>query len=405
MSIQNAGGAPDERDDPDDGFSPEERAEFEAMQRDTAGGSVVETDRGEPATPDGAAAPNAEAIAAAAVAAATDGETDDDGEDDAPVAGAAPQVGADGQPVKPPKRVTYNRYKKTLDEAETLRAQLAQSNEEKARFDERLRILSEALQPKAAAAPAEPVNDDPEPNAEEDIYGWIAWSRREMKRTQDRMDGLVNGSVQDRQAQTADVELQNNYTADAQQFSAKETDFPEAYKFLLKTRAIELGFTELGKDLTDPNAMLTPQEVTRLQQIIGREEKQLATQAFQSGRSPAAQLYGMAKARGYVKAAPEAAAPAVATPAAAAAVPAKANGNGAAMPAVAAAVAAPSVVSEITAIRNNQNAAMSLSDGNGAPQTPISAERIAKMTDAEFDELAAQIGDDPAKWQQLMGST
>src|SRR6185436_13256480 len=148
----------------------------------------------------------------------------------------------------------------------------------------------------------------------------------------------------------------------------------------MQSRMIELAMYYFGKDLTAPDAQpLTGPELQRIKRTVSGEERQLATEALQSGKSPAERVYQLARARGYRPAAAAAPAPTngAARPGNGAAPAAAPNGKAPATPgSLATAPAAPSVTEEIARIKNGQDAALSLSGGGSSPQSPMTAERL-----------------------------
>jgi hypothetical protein len=372
-----------------DGFTDEERAQFAEMEKDTSEPSPTP----EPApTP----APQPAPIAA-------DGDDDEDEEEAAaePAGGAAPAsgdpgappvAGAPGEPaapgtVVPKRRVSARKYERAEEArkvAETERDTLRQNQ---ARLDERMRIINEAL-----TAPAQPVKtaaeEDAEPDAEKDVFAWIAWKKRDDVRVREEIAELRTG----RQAEVEDTTLANTYTEDARSFAATEPNFVPAYQFLMANRTYELAQYFFGKDLTEQGVQLTTEELGKIRGTIGNEEKQLASEAITMKQSPAKRVFALAKARGYR---PAAAAPAAKTNGAAA--PAAAAPGG-----LAASAAAPSVVAEIANIKAGSEAARSLSTGGAAPPNPLTPEKLANMSDEEFGALVDGLS--PTETKELFGT-
>src|ERR1035437_2866162 len=328
----------------DDGFTTEERAEFAELEKATS-----EPDR----PPEPAPAPTP---APAPAPAGADGEGDEDEEEAAaaPAGGAAavpgapgatPAAGAPGEPaapgtVVPKRRVSARKYERAEEARKVAETERDPRRQNQARLDERMRIINEAL-----TAPAQPVKtaaeEDAEPDAEKDVFAWIAWKKRDDVRVREEIAELRTG----RQAEVEDTTLANTYTEDARSFAATEPNFVPAYQFLMANRTYELAQYFFGKDLTEQGVQLTSEELGKIRGTIGNEEKQLASEAITMKQSPAKRVFALAKARGYR---PAAAAPA-ADPAA--------KTNGAAAPAaaapggLAASAAAPSVVAEIANIK------------------------------------------------------
>lgn len=385
---------------PEDGLTPEERTQFADMQRETSA----------PPAPD---APVVDVPADdAAAAAATGAAADDDDEGDEPAAGvAAAAAGADGADGRKPRRVSYSKYdretKELKAERDAANAKLAEKDQMQARLDERLRIINEALTTPPAGAedqakktpPLPKAEDDLEPDMEADIFAWNQWNRRETLRLQQEVRDGKQQTVQDQQSQQQERETNTAYMDDAESYATNEPNFVPAYQFLMASRMAELAVHYFGKDLSVEGQKLTRPEYNKISHTIVNEEKQIVQGALKAGRSPAAQLFAIAKSRGF-------------RPPAAAAAPAKTNGaaaNGAAKPAGDAAAAPgalgteskPSVVDEIARMRNGQDAAFSLSGGGGAPPAAIDAAKLANMPQDEFEEMMENMS--PAQIKKLMG--
>jgi hypothetical protein len=388
----------------DNGFTPEEQAQFDSMRQDSPpqGDGVAPPAPADPPQP----APTVDPAAAAPPVAA-DGADDEDDEAEPP---AAQPPAADGKPAQQPRRVAFGKYQRLKDRAEKTAAELAaekaeraKDRETQARLDERLRLINEAL----TAPPAtEKPDEDPEPDAEKDIFGWVQWKKRDDARLRQQFDELRQG----RQAETADSELFNNYRQEAEVFAQKEPNFVPAYQHLMHSRTVELAQYYFGKDLYDPNTVpLTAQEIGRIKATVANEEKQLVAEAFKTGQSPAARIMSMARGRGFKPPAPAAANSAAPTNGAAPAAPA-ANGGTPGAPAAAvpgalsngaAAPTAPNVKDEIAKIRDGQGAALSLSSGGGVPTSPLTPERLANMNEEDFGHLMDSLSE--SKIKELMG--
>jgi hypothetical protein len=350
----------------DDGFTAEERTAFDQM-RD--------------ATSDPAPAPTPEPTPAPAPAAADAGGEDDDDEEDAgaaPVAGAAPaQPAADGTvaPVVPKRRVSARKYERAEEARKVAERERDDMRQSQARLDERLRILNEALTPvPAATAEAE---EDAEPDADQDIFAWVNWKKRD--------DARFRAEIAERQT--------------SQQTRMEEQDLSTAYQVLMANRTFELAQYFFQKDLTENGVALTDDEVGKIRQTIAGEERELVSGAIKNKRSPAKAVLALAKARGFrpTAAAPApkpngVAAPATGAVAAPAAVPGALNTP----------VAAPRVEDEIARIREGSEAARSLSTGGGAPPNPLTPEKLANMSDDEFAHMVESMS--PDQERQLFGA-
>jgi hypothetical protein len=265
----------------------------------------------------------------------------------------------------------------------TLSTELEDSRQKWARIDERLKVFREAVE-----QPPEPDKPKPKPDRETDPFGYMAWLEERVESLAPKLE-QVTTQVQERDAATA---LQSAYVGDARSFSATQSDFPAAYRWLMANRDAEL----VAAGYVDPQERL---------RIITLDERDIVARALQGKQQnpnapgPAQIIYGLAKARGYQM--PAAANGAVAgangaNGAAAANVAANGAANGAA------AAAGETVTKQVENIQRGQAASRSLSSGGGSPvATGISLEQLHGMSDDEY--LAWKISLNPAQRKELRG--
>ncbi len=347
----------------DDGFTPEERQQFEQMR--------------EPEAPPPEPAPETPPPEAVAQPAVVDPSPSDD-DDDEPAA-AAPQPGA-APAQQQPRRVNYQKFARLEQRYKDLQKQFNEREQTNTRLDERLRLLNEAL----ATPQQTPQEEDPEPDPEKDIFGHNAWLKRQFTKQQQALEEIRSG----RQSETEETQIARTYEDDARIFASREPNFVPAYQHLMNSRLAELAMYYFGKDVTEEGVQLSAQEVQRIKQTAAQEERQLVQEALQQGQSPAQRVFQLARARGFR---PQAAAPAAqAAPGNGAVQPAKPNG----------AAAQPSVTDEIAKIKQGQAAALTLSGGGGVPSNPMTAEKLANMSQEEFNRLMDTL--EPDEWRTLM---
>lgn len=369
---QGGGEAP-----PDDGFSPEERQQFADMQREEAGEAAPAPAGGDPA-PDAAA----QAAAAAAAAAAPAAGADDD-DDDADVA-AAPVA---GQPAKDPRkaRVSLGKFLRTEERAKKAETELTAERERTARFDERMKILSEALATPKADGDQQQQDDDPMPDREADVFAYLGWADRRTAKLEKALADMQQG----KQSEQADQSISTAYMDDARAFATREPNFVPAYQHLMNTRVRQMALINFGKNLSAEGVTLTMAEQQKIKTAVAQEEKELAASALRVGKSPAQLMFEIAQSMGFQPPAADpaapgngaaptnGAAPAGGRPTASAAAPTNgANGK------------QPTVKDEIDRLKNGQDAALSLSHGGGAPNNPLTAQKLADMPQDEFNRLA-----------------
>jgi hypothetical protein len=174
-------------------------------------------------------------------------------------------------------------------EADRYRTELAQEREMRVRTDERLKLLAEALSPQQQADERQAVREDPRPDPERDVFGYMAWQERRSQRLEQALAETQQAFVQHHNqinGERAAQQFISAYRQDAVNFARQTPDFREAYQYILADRDREL--QEMG--YTDPNQRL---------QIITAEERDLVTRNLQNRRSPAAAIYALAKGRGF----------------------------------------------------------------------------------------------------------
>lgn len=365
MSAQGAPSAAAEVMVDDNPFSAEEQAQFDAMQQ----GIEADVPAEEPIVVEGE-----QPVDPALVA----GEGDDDDEPEAgqqagqPQPGQ-PQLGPDGKPI--PRRVNYNKFARMEERAKKAEGELQTVKELFTRTDERLKLLNDALTAGQRKEVKDQREEDPEPDPEKDIFGWVQWARRD----RGRMMEQLQGHNQRTQATEQESAVATAYTEDARIFGQNEPQFAPAYNYLMQSRAVELAQYFFGKDLGDGD-QLTAQEVTRIKAAISAEERELVTEALRNRQSPAQRIFKLARARGFRPQQPGSGGQRQPQP-----------GQGQPQPQpggqpTAAAPATPSVAAEIASIQRGTRTP-SLSSGGGSPVTPLTAEKLASMPQADFERM------------------
>ena len=201
------------------------------------------------------------------------------------------------------KRVSFHKYQRTLTELEDIRNRYNQlestSAQDRARIEERLAIINEALQtPQNQRGQQEEQQDeDPMPDPEVDIFAFAKWGQRQMARMQEEITTLRDGNRQQQETQ----ELQTNYRDLSREFASQEPAFVGAYRHLMGQRQAELLVPHQrygGADGRTP-LPIDPKIRQQVQQKIAREEMGLVKKALEEGVNPAQRLFAMARARGF----------------------------------------------------------------------------------------------------------
>lgn len=307
-----------------DEMSASEAAAFAAMQNEQPPPAESEPAEAEPE----GAEPPAEGEA--------EGEAPD-GEDQPQAAGAGP--------TQQPKFVRQEALREERERRQYLEGENRRLSEERARFDERLRIIQEMNRP----APPE------EPDETVDPIGTISHLRQRLARLE--QGGQQWSEQQQQQAQVA--QLARAAEQDASAFRVQTPDYADAFQYWGQSRAAEL------------QAYGVPAH-----EIPGRladEQLQIAASAYQRGVSPAETLYNVAKQRGFRGRA--------------ASRNGAGNGEGASQ--------------QIERVATGQQRSQTLSGtGGGAAGIRMTGEQLARMSDEEFDAWTTK---NPAATARLMG--
>ena len=247
-------------------------------------------------------------------------------------------------------------------------AETAKMNE---RFGMLQKLVEEATKPPPPAPPA-PIEI---PDFDADPKGYIQKSFEAMRREVEQSTGLARQiaesnlkqaeqTEQARQQQQAMQALQNWGMAQERALEATDPTFPQAREFLLKHRDAEL--QALG--VTDP---------AQRHQMVVNDAYAMAAQCAQQGLNFAERVRDIARARGFVPAAPE--------------------------PAPTAAPAA-DATARVAAAERGRDMALSLGASGGAPRGSLTPDKLASMNDAEFAATLAKLKTDPGAMRALFGA-
>lgn len=284
---------------------------------------------------------------------------------EAPEPGEEEIPAADGKTKR--RMVDSRALKAERERARSLEAELTKERDTRARVDERLKMLSEAV---TAAEPVaekvEPVIPDPE----QDIFGYAKYLAERVEQLEGKQNTFQAETAEQRQT----AAVVSNYQRDAAGFEAKQPDFKDAYNYLIGLRKQQLEAQRYS-----------PEEVSKW---LYTEEMNLVQRAFEGKTSPSEDIYNLAKSMGY---APKAAAPV-----------AEAKPAAEVKPAPAAPLTAPSVTEEIDRIKAGKAASMSLSNGGGSAGEELSLEWLANAPLKEFEAFMDKPGN-RAKVERAMG--
>lgn len=243
--------------------------------------------------------------------------------------------------------------------------QRAEAAAEKARIEERLQLLMQATAAQPSAPASAPAATEA-PNLEGDPVAYI----RHLESRVNELAGTQRQAVERDLAAARVNELAGWGAAQERAFAEREPNYNSAINWLMQQRDAEL--RAIG--IADPNA--------RVQQLR-QDALQLTAFARQQGSNPAERFYQAAVARGWTPSPP--ASPGV--PAAAPPVPAP-----------------PSDAERAAAIQRGHAQAASIGSVGSAPRGEITAERLASMSDAEFERVYATMAKDPDALRRAFGA-
>jgi len=325
-------------------FTPEEQAAFEAYERGEERSSAAPA---APEAPEGVVAGGEPAPAATAAPEAAPGEVVD------------PEADAGSADDNKGKFVRHGAFHQERERRKAVEKELTDLREKFARGDERLRVITEAMQARPAAQQETQAEPPKVIDPKEDIFGAYEQLKSELEALK---GGVQQETARQRQEREAG-EVITDYKADLNRFASSEPAFADAFRHVMQSRAAE--YAALGV----PEA--------QIRQALANDEFQVAVQARQQSVSPAERIFQIAKARGFT---PKAAEPApAATPAA---------------PAETAAARAERVAA------GQAGPGKSLSAAGGAPAGEVTFEMLAQMNEADFEAFALK---NPRKLAKLMG--
>lgn len=206
---------------------------------------------------------------------------------------AAPQEVAEAEKVRDEKGrfVPHQALHAEREEHKKTKAQLEEISRKQAILEDRWNTLLKA----GVGGEQKPAEEDPEPDANVDIFAHNAWLKRQIDKERSIRSERDEAEKQTRAAQEQDQAIWSEWHQSAQSYMAETPDFGDAVKFMSDLRDKQL------QALSFANPQLR-NEQGRVQQI-NAELKSIIQAAKQQGLSPAQAVYQLAQGFGYQKAA------------------------------------------------------------------------------------------------------
>lgn len=280
---------------------------------------------------------------------------------------AAPE--ADEQPQKP-KTVPLAKLLEERKALKKYRAEAEETARKLAVFEDRFQTMQRLAAAEEARQTQAPVDDDPEPDKNVDLWAWADWTKRQLAKTQEKIAARERYEAEQHELQQAEQMVWGRWRADSAAYAQENPEFGKAAEFLAKMQVERMKAIGIMDDATH-NATINA-ELRRLVSIAGQNEQNAARMVF-----------NLAVASGFNPESAKSVAKQVAD----------ATGG---------APAAPSP--DLAKLGKAAEAATSLSAAGGGRAPVTTAESIADMSDKDFEAWISKPGN-LDKWKRAAGST
>lgn len=186
------------------------------------------------------------------------------------------------------KTIPFDVFHAEREQHKQTKAEMAELREFKGRMEERWQMLAAAAQQQPEQ---KPVDQDPEPDPNTDIFAHNAWLKRQF-------DGLKKGQAereqaerQTREASEFEGKVWSFWNNDAAAYKAANPEFEDAVKWMSETRTKQL------QAMSDVHPQFASEAGVVAQ--INRELFEINVLAAQQGKKPAEIIFNMAKRWGY----------------------------------------------------------------------------------------------------------
>lgn len=247
------------------------------------------------------------------------------------------------------------------EEHKKTKAQLEEISRKQAILEDRWNTLLKA----SAGSEQKPVDEDPEPDPNVDIFAHNQWLARQLNKQREALTAKEKAETEARQAQEAEAAVWNDWHRSAQAYMTQTPEFGDAVKYLSELRDKQLQALSFATpQLRDPQGRVNQ---------INAELKSIIHAAKQQGIDPAEAVYQLAKGWGFTKAAP--------SPQAATTVP--------------------QMPEKLASVARAQEASKTVGQVNGkSGGDELTLEGLMAMPAAEFE---AWVNKNPAMFKKLMG--
>lgn len=292
-----------------------------------------------------------------------------DAESDVTVTDAGKTDATTAQQNKPQKMVPHQALHESREQTKAEKAARQELENRYKTLEQRTNLLLEnfAKAPPSQDGQQQTAPKTTLPDPDNDPLGYLLATVKGVAERQDKIDGNFQQQSQQSQQMTTLRNLQDTALAQEEEFRTETPDYDAASQYVQKTRSAELD--ALGYN---------PAEV---RELLKQEAYGIAARMIQQGKNPAKAIYDMAMARGYTPAASEA------------------ENQAGEQTNVAAAVERNS--GKLKNVQNGQRQTATLSQARGSAPSPMSAQKLMEMTDADFETFRKN---SPKEFRNLMGA-
>ncbi len=261
----------------DDFLSPEEKAYFESGEKQEFEGSVGN----EPNDGSDESGADTDADTREGSSESESGASDKDGEP-GNEGGEEDSEASDAHTES--KRDYEKAFKTERHKRKELKEALEATNRKTQEMEAALAALKESVAASQRPAPTPPIKEHV-PDADEDPLGYMQYKTSKLEAQVAQQNQYLQQQFQQQQSQAQESAFFDEYRAKALEFSKTQTDFKDAYAYLLSSKMAEYeaaGFTH-----------------QQAQTLLKEDETATVALAKKAGRNPAETIYNVAKSRGY----------------------------------------------------------------------------------------------------------
>lgn len=185
------------------------------------------------------------------------------------------------------KTIPFDVFHAEREQHKQTKAEMAELREFKGRMEERWQLLANAAQ----QTEQKPVDQDPEPDPNTDIFAHNAWLKRQFEGLKKGQADRDQSEKQAKEASEGEQRVWNYWNETAKAYKAENPEFEDAVKFMSDARTKQL------KSLSGLHPNLRTE--AGIVQQINSELHAIIVAAAQNGVSPAKYVFEMAKEWGY----------------------------------------------------------------------------------------------------------